>query len=164
MDRRHLVRAGFGCGLAALAGCLGTLSDTSDAEGETGDSADDADEDNDDVLTTDSADEPFDRIVLGDDDDDPGAITIRNDGDDERTITVQVRHDGELAHDRTDDLPAGAALEFVLSEPGIYETHLETGSARTETAVSHATDDCGATHTLISITASGTSTRTETSC
>jgi hypothetical protein len=161
MDRRHLVRAGFGCGLAALAGCLGTLSDTSEAEGGTDDSADDAD---DDVLTTDSADEPFDRIVLGDDDDDPSAITIRNDGDDERTMTVQVRHDDALVHDRTDDLPSGAALEFVLGEPGIYEAHLETGSARTETTVSHAADDCGATHTLISITASGTSTRTETSC
>jgi hypothetical protein len=158
MERRHLVRAGLGCGLVALAGCLGTFSDTSSSDDETSGSADDG------VLTDEPADEPVEQIVFGDADGTPSRVTVRNDGDDERTMAVRLYHDGDLVHDRTDDVPAAGSVEFVLGESGTYGTHLETGTARTETAVEHAGGDCEATHTVIAVTESGTLTRTETNC
>lgn len=91
-----------------------------------------------------------------------------NEGDETLEATIDIRSEDETVLEGALSLPAGAALEVVLSEGGTYETTVASGSDGTtsETTTTVTADpSCTVSLTVLSFGDSGSvSTRTESRC
>lgn len=101
------------------------------------------------------------------DDEEPTAyhrIVVENEEADEREVELRIERDDTVVLEGTNPLPGETALEVVLSEPGSYETTLESGWLTNTTSISRS-GPCEESRTVVSFTAGGgISTNTTTSC
>lgn len=190
IQRRELVRLGAGAGIAALAGCLGSLGDSTDgdepADGPNDNSSDTTSDDGADDTGSDEEDAPDDAelafdpadseyidhaAIVTDGDEHPDAadsyvVSVRNDTDEDQSISARIAFDDEDIFEETVAVPAETGLEVIASEPGTYETSVEseeTGS-ETTTTISWSGGDCGESYTTLTFGEGGIGTETSIAC
>ncbi|WP_440764692.1 hypothetical protein [Natronorubrum sp. DTA7] len=154
MNRRDIISLGAGVCVSAIAGCLGSTADSADG-GSDDESlwADDGSDGGNASNGESSADEPLERIVIGDESETDAAYSlyIWNATDDERSVEIQIDHDGASVLDRTEDVPAEEYLEIVLIDSGTYETTVESESSQSTTSITPPSGDCGESRTVMTL-------------
>jgi len=169
MNRRRLLSAIGGLGVAASAGCLGAGGDAGDPDGDTPDDTPTEVPAGDNPSFNPGSDEPAWSRTIGDRDavafpesNRPIEAVVWNDGP-ERDVRVVVGCACEPLLDETVTLPADAFLSLTFAEPGAYEFRLAVGNGdlRPVTAYDCGAFDCNDTTTTVQVTADGT-VRTET--
>lgn len=179
MKRRDLcIRAGgivTASGLAIYA--ASSASSRAENRRSTGETMDDDSQTSDDTTEQDERDGPFDRETvdrderyeIGDSDDpdlqegiEPHLLYVVNDAGEEREIAIRIDRDSETVFERTESIPSASYVEFVLVEPAVYETNIETDGSKSTSSVDRSWSDCARSRTVVTISASGINTRTRT--
>ena len=162
MNRRSLLGLGTATAAGALAGCLGDVSVGRSGDTTDGSSTDrnGGDEENTPPPFDADDDDPHERYEVGDlEDDGRHEVYVHNEGDEERTLSLEIVHDGQTAVDETEDVPAGGYLE-VITEPSTLEVAIETDGSKSQTTVG-GSRACDRSETVVTVRDAGIETSTE---
>ncbi|EMA47127.1 hypothetical protein C446_00390 [Halobiforma nitratireducens JCM 10879] len=139
----------------------------SDGGSETGNEHDSGDDEV--TLAVDDPDSVAELSIVAVDDHDPSAISGRhaivvvNEGD-TREFDVTLERDGNSVLSGSQTLQDETVLEIGVSEPGTYETDIETDGIDAETAISVTESDCSESRTEMRFGDGGIETQTAISC
>lgn len=109
-----------------------------------------------------SGNESDNRYVLDDDETHHHQLTVRNEDEEERTVELRVDTDGERRLETSHDLSADEEVVVVLAENRSFDATVKSGSATAQFTITHQTDGCAESESVVTITDAGINTQQRT--